>query len=232
MSFIKRRTAAALALSSLMMTWACPSLSATPSFADDIDVHKENTFPAWWKEAVFYQVYPRSFKDTNGDGIGDIRGIIEKLDYLKSLGIDAIWINPHYDSPNTDNGYDISNYQQIMKEYGTMADFDTLIAEMKKRNMRLMIDVVINHTSDRHPWFIQSKSGKNNPYRDYYFWRDGKDNQPPNNYPSFFGGSAWQKDAKSGQYYLHYFARQQPDLNWDNPKVREDLYAMLRFWLD
>ncbi len=232
MSFIKRRTAAAVALSSLMMTWACPSLSAPPSFAEDIDVHKENTFPAWWKEAIFYQVYPRSFKDTNGDGIGDIRGIIEKLDYLKSLGIDAIWINPHYDSPNTDNGYDISNYQQIMKEYGTMADFDTLIAEMKKRNMRLMIDVVINHTSDRHPWFIQSKSGKNNPYRDYYFWRDGKDNQPPNNYPSFFGGSAWQKDAKSGQYYLHYFARQQPDLNWDNPKVREDLYAMLRFWLD
>ncbi len=219
MSFVTLRTGVAVALSSLIISLACPAVSAAPSVNQDIHVQKESEYPAWWKEAVFYQIYPRSFKDTNDDGIGDIRGIIEKLDYLKSLGIDAIWINPHYDSPNTDNGYDISNYRQIMKEYGTMEDFDNLVAEMKKRNMRLMIDVVINHTSDQHPWFIQSKSDKNSPYRNYYFWRDGKDNQPPNNYPSFFGGSAWQKDVKSGQYYLHYFARQQPDLNWDNPAL-------------
>jgi oligo-1,6-glucosidase len=232
MSFIKKFTGIAAVSLFLIMTWESAAKSAEDSVAHNAYFQKEDAFPAWWKEAVFYQIYPRSFKDTNGDGIGDIRGIIDKLDYLKSLGIDAIWINPHYDSPNTDNGYDIRDYKKIMKEYGTMADFDSLISEMKKRNMRLMIDVVINHTSDQHPWFIQSKSDKNNPYRDYYFWRDGKDNQPPNNYPSFFGGSAWQKDAKSGQYYLHYFARQQPDLNWDNPKVRADVYAMLRFWLD
>lgn len=189
-------------------------------------------FPAWWKEAVFYQVYPRSFKDSNGDGIGDIKGMIEKLDYLKALGINAIWMNPHYDSPNTDNGYDISDYENIMKEYGTMEDFDRLISEMNKRHMHLMIDIVINHTSDQHKWFIQSKSSKDNPYRNYYFWRDAKNGKEPNNYPSFFGGSAWQKDGKTDQYYLHYFARQQPDLNWDNPEVRQHLYAMLRFWLD
>ncbi|STX60702.1 isomaltulose synthase [Klebsiella variicola] len=157
MSFITLRSGVAVALSSLMISLACPAVSAAPSVNQDILVQKESEYPAWWKEAVFYQIYPRSFKDTNDDGIGDIRGIIEKLDYLKSLGIDAIWINPHYDSPNTDNGYDISNYRQIMKEYGTMEDFDNLVAEMKKRNMRLMIDVVINHTSDQHPWFIQSK---------------------------------------------------------------------------
>lgn len=225
MSFVTLRTGVAVALSSLIISLACPAVSAAPSLNQDIHVQKESEYPAWWKEAVFYQIYPRSFKDTNDDGIGDIRGIIEKLDYLKSLGIDAIWINPHYDSPNTDNGYDISNYRQIMKEYGTMEDFDSLVAEMKKRNMRLMIDVVINHTSDQHPWFIQSKSDKNNPYRDYYFWRDGKDNQPPNNYPSFFGGSAWQKDAKSGQYYLHYFARQQPDLNWDKALLNKSNFC-------
>ncbi|MDQ0431005.1 oligo-1,6-glucosidase [Pantoea agglomerans] len=195
-------------------------------------IKQSENIPKWWKEAVFYQVYPRSFKDTNEDGIGDINGIIAKLDYLKYLGVDAIWINPHYDSPNTDNGYDIRDYKKIMAEYGTMEDFDRLITEMKKRNMRLMIDVVINHTSDQNEWFVQSKSSKDNPYRNYYFWRDPKEGAPPNNYPSFFGGSAWQKDEKTNQYYLHYFAKQQPDLNWDNPKVRQDLYTMLRFWLD
>ncbi|KFX07832.1 oligo-1,6-glucosidase [Pectobacterium betavasculorum] len=188
--------------------------------------------PVWWKEAVFYQVYPRSFKDSNGDGIGDLKGLTEKLDYLKALGINAIWINPHYDSPNTDNGYDIRDYRKIMKEYGTMDDFDRLIAEMKKRDMRLMIDVVVNHSSNEHKWFIESKKSKDNPYRDYYIWRDGKDGTPPNNYPSFFGGSAWQKDNATQQYYLHYFGVQQPDLNWDNPKVREEVYDMLRFWID
>ncbi|MCF9046289.1 glycoside hydrolase family 13 protein [Acinetobacter nectaris] len=190
-------------------------------------IQKSSQLPTWWKQAVFYQVYPRSFKNTNGSGVGDINGIIEKLDYLKQLGIDAIWINPHYDSPNTDNGYDIRNYEKIMEEYGTMEDFDRLISEMQKRNMRLMVDVVINHSSDQHEWFVQSRSSKDNPYRDYYFWRD-----EPNNYPSFFGGSAWTKDDTTGQYYLHYFAKEQPDLNWDNPKVREELYNMLRFWLD
>lgn len=195
-------------------------------------IEQAHDYPTWWKEAVFYQVYPRSFKDSNGDGIGDLNGIIEKLDYLKSLGVNAIWINPHYDSPNVDNGYDIRDYRKIMKEYGTMADFDRLIAEMKKRNMHLMIDIVINHTSDQNAWFVASKSSRDNPYRDYYFWRDGKDDQAPNNYLSFFGGSAWQFEPETGQYYLHYFAKQQPDLNWDNPRVREDLYAMLRFWLD
>lgn len=162
MSFITPRTKVAFTLSSLMLSLTSPAFCAMHSLTQDIHVLKESECPAWWKEAVFYQVYPRSFKDTNDDGIGDIRGIIEKLDYLKSLGIDAIWINPHYDSPNTDNGYDISNYRQIMKEYGTMEDFDNLLAEMKKRNMRLMIDVVINHTSDQHPWFIESKSDKKN----------------------------------------------------------------------
>lgn len=190
-------------------------------------IQKSSQLPTWWKQAVFYQVYPRSFKNTNGSGVGDINGIIEKLDYLKNLGIDAIWINPHYDSPNKDNGYDIRHYEKIMEEYGTMEDFDRLIAEMQKRSMRLMVDVVINHSSDQHEWFVQSRSSKDNPYRDYYFWRD-----EPNNYPSFFGGSAWTKDDTTGQYYLHYFAKEQPDLNWDNPKVREDLYEMLRFWLN
>ncbi|AIU88810.1 MULTISPECIES: glycoside hydrolase family 13 protein [Pectobacterium] len=194
---------------------------------DGVSVH-----PVWWKEAVFYQVYPRSFKDSDGDGIGDLKGLTEKLDYLKALGINAIWINPHYDSPNTDNGYDIRDYRKIMKEYGTMDDFDRLIAEMKKRDMRLMIDVVVNHTSDEHKWFVESKKSQDNPYRDYYIWRDGKDGTPPNNYPSFFGGSAWQKDNATQQYYLHYFGVQQPDLNWDNPKVREEVYDMLRFWID
>lgn len=224
--------ATALLLTLLLSVSSGQVMAAKADVAITTEMQKSDDLPSWWKQAVFYQVYPRSFKDTNDDGIGDLKGIIEKLDYLKKLGVDAIWINPHYDSPNTDNGYDIRDFRKIMKEYGTMEDFDRLIAEMNKRDMRLMIDIVINHTSDQHSWFVQSKSGKDNPYRDYYFWRDGKQGKPPNNYPSFFGGSAWEKDDKSGQYYLHYFAKQQPDLNWDNPKVREDLYDMLRFWLD
>ncbi|SMB41089.1 Oligo-1,6-glucosidase [Serratia proteamaculans] len=225
-------TAIAIFLTTSLSASCQQAFGTTQSLPHEEVIQKSDAIPAWWKEAVFYQVYPRSFKDTNGDGIGDINGIIEKLDYLKTLGIDAIWINPHYDSPNTDNGYDIRDFRKIMKEYGSMEDFDHLIAEMKKRNMRLMIDVVINHTSDQNEWFVQSKSSKSNPYRNYYFWKDAKEGQAPNNYPSFFGGSAWQKDEKTNQYYLHYFAKQQPDLNWDNPKVRQDLYAMLRFWLD
>lgn len=187
---------------------------------------------AWWKELVAYQIYPRSFMDSNGDGIGDIQGIISKLDYLKDLGIDLIWICPVYKSPNDDNGYDISDYQDIMDEFGTMDDFDQLLAEVHKRDMKLIIDLVINHTSDEHPWFIESRSSKNNPKRDWYIWRDGKNGQEPNNWESIFGGSAWEYDEKTDQYFLHIFSRKQPDLNWENKNVRENIYDMINWWLD
>jgi len=195
--------------------------------------------PMWWKEAVVYQVYPRSFQDSNGDGIGDLNGITQHLDYLQNLGVNVIWLSPHYDSPNADNGYDIRDYRKVMKEFGTMADFDRMLAGIKARHMRLIIDLVVNHSSDEHRWFVESRSSKKNPYRDYYFWRDGNPNPadpahplPPNNYPSFFSGSAWQWDETTKQFYLHYFAVKQPDLNWDNPKVREDVFALMKFWLD
>jgi len=198
--------------------------------------------PTWWKEAVVYQIYPRSFKDSNGDGIGDIPGITSKLDYLQQLGVSVIWLSPHYDSPNADNGYDIRDYRKVMSEFGTMADFDKMLAGIKQRHMRLIVDLVVNHTSDEHRWFVESRSSKDNPYRDFYFWRDGKPGSPgpdgkptllpPNNDPSFFSGSAWQLDPKTNQFYLHYFAVKQPDLNWDNPKVREEVYSLMRFWLD
>ncbi|MDQ0244180.1 oligo-1,6-glucosidase/alpha-glucosidase [Bacillus fengqiuensis] len=186
----------------------------------------------WWKEAVAYQIYPRSFMDSNGDGIGDIQGVISKLDYLKGLGIDVIWICPIYQSPNDDNGYDISDYKDIMKDFGTMADFDELLGEVHKRGMKLIMDLVINHTSDEHPWFIESRSSKDNLYRDYYVWREGKDGKEPNNWESIFSGSAWEYEEKTGEYYLHVFSRKQPDLNWENPKVRQDLYGMVNWWLD
>jgi len=195
--------------------------------------------PKWWKEAVVYQVYPRSFQDSNGDGIGDLPGITSRLDYLQKLGINVIWLSPHYDSPNADNGYDIRDYRKVMAEFGTMADFDRLLAGIKQRHMRLIIDLVVNHTSDEHHWFAESRTAKDNPYRDYYIWREGKPNpaapngfDPPNNYPSFFSGSAWQFDPATKQFYLHLFAVKQPDLNWDNPKVREDVFSLMRFWLD
>lgn len=187
---------------------------------------------AWWKEAVVYQVYPRSFNDTNGDGIGDLNGITAKLDYLKALGVDTIWLSPHFDSPNADNGYDIRDYRKVMSEFGDMDDFERLLAGMNKRGMRLIIDLVVNHSSDEHRWFVESRRSKDNPYRDYYTWRDGKDGAAPNNYPSFFGGSAWKKDEATGQYYLHYFAGKQPDLNWENPEVRAEVHDIMRFWLD
>ena len=195
--------------------------------------------PKWWKEAVVYQVYPRSFQDSNGDGIGDLNGITAHLDYLKKLGVNVIWLSPHYDSPNADNGYDIRDYRKVMKEFGTMADFDRMLAGIKARHMRLIIDLVVNHSSDEHHWFVESRSARDNPYRDYYIWREGKANSadpahplPPNNYPSYFSGSAWQWDEPTKQYYLHLFAVKQPDLNWDNPKVREDVFALMKFWLD
>ena len=186
----------------------------------------------WWKEAVGYQIYPRSFKDSNNDGIGDIRGIISKLDYLKELGIDVIWICPMYKSPNDDNGYDISDYQDIMDDFGNMEDFDLMLDEVHKRGMKLIIDLVINHTSDEHPWFIESKLSKDSKKRDWYIWRDGKDGAEPNNWESIFKGSAWQYDENTEQYFLHLFSKRQPDLNWDNEEVREEIYKMINWWLD
>ncbi|AUO15600.1 glycoside hydrolase family 13 protein [Clostridium taeniosporum] len=186
----------------------------------------------WWKEAIGYQIYPRSFKDSNGDGIGDLRGIISKLDYLKNLGIDVIWICPMYKSPNDDNGYDISDYQDIMEDFGTMADFDDLLEEVHKREMKLIIDLVINHTSDEHKWFIESKSSKDNPKRDWYIWKSGKDGIEPNNWESIFKGPAWEYDENTDEYFLHLFSKRQPDLNWENPEVRNELYKMINWWLE
>ena len=186
----------------------------------------------WWKSAVAYQVYPRSFMDSNGDGIGDLNGIISQLDHLSELGVDVVWLSPHFDSPNADNGYDIRDYRAVMAEFGTMDDFDRLLAELTDRGIRLIIDLVVNHSSSEHQWFVESRASRDNPYRDYYIWRDGVDGRPPNNYPSFFSGSAWTLDDTTGQYYLHYFAEQQPDLNWDNPQVRTEVFDIMRFWLD
>lgn len=187
----------------------------------------------WWKEAVIYQIYPRSFMDSDGDGVGDLRGIISRLDYLKYLGIDVIWMSPIYKSPNDDNGYDISDYRAIMDEFGTMADFDELLAEAHKRGIKIVMDLVVNHTSDEHKWFMESRQSKESPYRDYYIWREGKDTQtPPNNWGSSFSGPAWQYDEKTGMYYLHLFSKKQPDLNWENPKVRQEVFDMMTWWCD
>ena len=187
---------------------------------------------AWWKEAVVYQIYPRSFADSNGDGIGDLNGITAHLDYLKNLGVDVIWCSPIFASPNHDNGYDISDYYAIMKEFGTMADFDRLLAEVHARGMKLVMDLVANHSSNEHAWFVESRKGKDNPYRDYYIWQDGKNDGPPNNWGSCFSGSAWEYDEVSGQYYLHLFTKEQPDLNWANPKVRDGIFNMMCWWCD
>lgn len=186
----------------------------------------------WWKEAVVYQVYPRSFKDSNGDGVGDIPGIIQKLDHIKSLGVDIIWLCPIYKSPNDDNGYDISDYYDIMDEFGTMSDFDALLKGIHQRGMKLLMDLVVNHSSDEHKWFKESRSSRDNPKRDYYIWKPGKNGGPPNNWQSFFSGSAWQFDAETDEYYLHLFTRKQPDLNWENPEVRKEIHKLMRFWLD
>lgn len=186
----------------------------------------------WWHQSVVYQIYPRSFKDTNGNGVGDLRGVIEKLDYLKELGIDVIWLSPVYKSPMDDNGYDISDYQDIAPEFGTMADMDELIEQANYRGIRILMDLVVNHTSDEHPWFLEAKKSKDNPYRDYYIWRDPtEDGGVPNELNSTFSGTAWQYDETTGQYYLHLFSKRQPDLNWENPKLREEVYQMMNFWL-
>ncbi|MEN2054676.1 alpha-glucosidase [Staphylococcus haemolyticus] len=187
----------------------------------------------WWKEVVAYQVYPRSFNDSNNDGIGDLPGVIEKLDYFKDLGIDVIWLSPMYKSPNDDNGYDISDYQDIMDEFGTMEDFDCLLKGVHDRGMKLILDLVVNHTSDEHPWFIESKSSKDNPKRDWYIWADPKDDgSEPNNWESIFNGSTWQFDETTNQYYFHLFSKKQPDLNWDNPEVRESVFNMMNWWFE
>lgn len=202
----------------------------------------KNDFPSnsivWWKKATAYQIYPRSFYDSNHDGIGDIRGIIEKLDYLVDLGIDLLWICPFYQSPNDDNGYDISNYQDIHPDFGDLRDVDELIQQAHQRGIRIILDLVINHTSDEHPWFIESKSSKDHPKRDWYIWRDGaeptaiKPTQDPNNWESIFHGSAWEYDEKTAQYFLHLFSKKQPDLNWENPEVKQALFSMIHWWLD
>ena len=177
---------------------------------------ENNTCTAWWKEAVVYQIYPRSFMDSNGDGIGDLQGIISRLDYLKTLGVDVIWMSPIYQSPNDDNGYDISDYQAIMEEFGTMEDFDELLFKAHEKGLKIVMDLVVNHTSDEHRWFVESRKSKDNPYSDYYLWRDAKkDGSAPNNWGACFGGSAWEFDQERGQYYLHLFSRKQPDLNWE-----------------
>lgn len=189
-------------------------------------------FMSWWKKAVVYQVYPKSFNDTTGSGVGDLAGITEKLDYLKELGITVIWLSPVYESPGDDNGYDISNYEQIDPAFGTMEDMEQLIAEAKKRGIYIVMDLVVNHTSDEHEWFEEAKSSRDNPYRDYYIWRDPVDGGVPNDLQSTFGGSAWEYSEETGQYYLHLFSKKQPDLNWENPAMRQDVYQMMNFWLD
>jgi len=186
----------------------------------------------WWKKAVIYQIYPRSFQDSNGDGIGDIPGILQRLDYLADLGIDAIWLSPVYQSPQDDNGYDISDYQKIDPMFGTMEDMDQLIAKAKEKNIRIIMDLVLNHTSDEHFWFLEAKKSRDNPYHDYYIWRDGEPGKMPNEMRAVFGGPAWEWVPEVGQYYLHQFTVKQPDLNWENPKVRQELYKMINWWID
>ena len=186
----------------------------------------------WWKEAVIYQVYPKSFQDSNGDGIGDLKGITSRLAYLEKLGIDAIWLSPVYQSPQIDNGYDISDYEAIDPQYGTMEDMDELIKEAKKHHIKIVMDLVVNHTSDQHRWFIEARKNKDNPYRDYYVWADPVNGHEPNDMKSAFSGSAWKFDEKTGQYYLHLFADQQPDLNWKNPELRQKIYDMMNYWID
>ena len=185
----------------------------------------------WWKESIVYQIYPRSFKDSNGDGIGDLNGITEKMDYLEKLGVNVVWLSPVYQSPNDDNGYDISDYRAIMTEFGTMEDFERMLTKAHEHGIKIVMDLVVNHTSDEHPWFIESRKSKDNPYRDYYIWRDGKDGKEPNNWGSCFSGPAWDYDEETDMYYLHLFSKKQPDLNWDNPKVREEVFDMMNWWL-
>jgi len=207
---------------------SCNSISKEKEVAAADSVNKK-----WWKEAVIYQLYPRSFKDSDGDGVGDLKGIISELDYLKSLGIDAVWLNPIYGSPNDDNGYDVSDYRGIMKDFGTMEDFDALLKGLHERNIKLVMDLVVNHSSDEHEWFKQAKSSRNSPYRNYYHWWDAERGKPNYRYSLFdVHKDAWKLDTPTNSYYLHYFSRKQPDLNWENPKLRQEVYDIMKFWLD
>ncbi len=212
---------------------ACAAPATLPSPAAPERVGPPAARQAWWKEVVVYQVYPRSFQDSDGDGVGDLRGITSRLDYIGSLGVDVVWLNPVYQSPNDDNGYDISDYRAIMREMGTMADFDAMLAGLHRRGIKLIMDLVVNHTSDEHPWFQQSRSSRRNPYRDYYHWWPAERGTPPGRW-SFFDeeGSAWRYDSMTQAYYLHYFSRKQPDLNWENPRVRREVYEIMRFWFE
>jgi alpha-glucosidase len=229
--------AAGLLLAPTLMAQAAES-APTRTSGDLATMPPASTARNWWKNAVMYEIYPRSFQDTDNNGIGDLNGITERLDYLKELGVDALWLTPIYPSPQVDYGYDISNYTAIDPQYGTLADFDRLVAEAKKRKIRILMDMVMNHTSDRHPWFVASRSSRNNPYRNWFIWHDGKgqttagEGAPPNNWQSLFGHSAWEWDGKTRQYYYHKFYIQQPDLNWGNPKVHEAFRDILRFWLN
>ena len=199
--------------------------SPTPSVQKSIADQK------WWKEAIVYQIYPRSFKDSDGDGIGDLKGIISKLDYIKSLGVTAVWLNPIYTSPNDDNGYDVSDYRNIMKDFGTMEDFDALLKGMHERGIKLVMDLVVNHSSDEHEWFKQSRSSRTSPYRNYYHWWNAERGKPTPRYSLFdINHDAWKYDSLTNAYYLHYFSRKQPDLNWEEPKLRQEVYDIMKFW--
>lgn len=231
-SSLKLRTIANLTKKQLGMEFFDALLQLVGSEEDEPHASKGKITPKWWKEAVFYQIYPRSFCDSNGDGIGDLQGIISKLDYLKKLGVDALWLSPVYDSPNDDNGYDIRDYDKIMEEFGTMEDFDRLLDEVHQRDMRLIMDLVVNHTSDEHIWYKQARQ-PDSPYRDYYFFRkDDGSHTPPNNWTSFFSGPAWNYEEDTDSWALHLFSKKQMDLNWENPRVRESVIAMVNRWLD
>lgn len=209
------------------------SIIFTSAYCQQTETGGKQPDRKWWKEAVVYQIYPRSFKDSDGDGIGDLKGIISKLDYIKSLGINVIWLNPIYSSPNDDNGYDVSDYRNIMKDFGTMADFDSLLAGMHARGIKLVMDLVVNHSSDEHEWFKESRSSRTNPYREYYHWWNAENGKPPYRYSLFdINHDAWRYDSLTNAYYLHYFSRKQPDLNWENPKVRQEVFDIMKFWAD
>ena len=230
-SNLRLKTLAALAKKHLNAGFFQTLIDLLNSEQDIPLASKSNIEPKWWKEAVFYQIYPRSFNDSNADGIGDIGGIIQKLDYIKDLGANAVWLSPVYDSPNDDNGYDIRDYFAIMKEYGTMEDFDKLLEEVRKRGMRLIMDLVVNHTSDEHKWFVEALADSNSPYRDYYILKESNQDKPPNNWTSFFSGSAWNHYPQQNLWALHLFSKKQIDLNWENPALRAEIAAMVRFWL-
>lgn len=208
-------------------------MSCTNNVVEKKEAAADSLNRKWWKEAIVYQIYPRSFKDSDGDGIGDLKGITSKLDYIKSLGVTAVWLNPIYSSPNDDNGYDVSDYRNIMKDFGTMDDFNALLKGMHDRGIKLVMDIVVNHSSDEHEWFKQSRSSRTSPYRDYYHWWNAERGKPPYRYSLFdVNHDAWKYDTLTNAYYLHYFSRKQPDLNWENPKLRQEIYAMMRFWAD